>query len=85
MSKRKPFIFSALTVCEKDEIAVGLQLASLKSRGLDASSGHLVNSHCSDSTERYGVVWYRVARQAKTCGNTLTVSICLLIHVSYLT
>ena len=66
-------------------MAVGLLLARLESHGLDGSSGHLVDPHCSDSTERYEAVWYRVPRQDKTCGNTLTVRICLLTGVTYLT
>ena len=65
-------------MCGQRKIQIGLDLRSLISSGLNGSSGHLADPQCSSFTERDGTVWYQVDRQADTCGNTLTVRICLI-------
>ncbi|XP_078138889.1 uromodulin [Centroberyx gerrardi] len=68
--KRPPLQASQL-VCGRDQLQIGLRLASLASSDLNALSGHLADRHCSDFSVRDRTVWYQVVRRAGICGNTL--------------
>ncbi|KAJ8001508.1 hypothetical protein DPEC_G00170210 [Dallia pectoralis] len=58
-------------VCGRSLIQVGVDQASLKAAGLDATMAHLANPRCNTHEERGGTVWYQVGRTEGICGNTL--------------
>ena len=68
-------------ICGQSQIQIGLNLFILQSSDLNGTSGHLADPQCSSFTENNGTVWYQVKRQADTCGNILTVRICLITCV----
>uniref|UniRef100_UPI003AB0C60A scavenger receptor cysteine-rich type 1 protein M130-like n=1 Tax=Centroberyx gerrardi TaxID=166262 RepID=UPI003AB0C60A len=68
---QRPPLQASQLVCGRDQLQIGLRLASLASSDLNALSGHLADRHCSDFSVRDRTVWYQVVRQAGICGNTL--------------
>lgn len=69
-------------ICGPDKLEVGLDLAGLRSAGLDPFSGNLAARNCSWVRVRDDVVWYEVEATEGACGNTLRVRTCLFCVVS---
>ncbi|KAM9425688.1 uromodulin-like [Pholidichthys leucotaenia] len=58
-------------ICGRDNIQVGVQVASMMSSQLDPFSGNLAANNCSLVRESDGIVWYETETKEGACGNKL--------------